>query len=516
MRRGLTSLASAAAACLLLAVPASAAVPSPGASGIGDPYYADAGNGGYDVSHYDLRLKYQPRTDRLEGTATLLATATQDLSRFNLDFLLDVDEVLVNGQKATFARPGGYELEVTPARAVERGGSLTVVVRYSGTPSEKKSGRYGAWLRTPDGALVAGEPTSAPWWYPGNDHPADKATYDISVAVPDGLQAISNGVLASKTSKLGWTRYNWRSTQPQASYLSTLAIGKFDITEGTTASGIPVVNAYSKDLGDNLAPAKASLERTGEVIDWESSLFGPYPFAVAGGFVPNVPGRGAIETQTRPFYAPRLFENGALREVVVHEIAHQWFGNSVSVRNWSDIWLSEGFATYAEWLWSEKEGEGTAQEIADYAYASIPADDPFWQVKPADPGADHVLHGAVYQRGAMALQAMRNQVGDEDFFAVLKQWQQERRHGNASVQDFVRLAERVSGKPLRALFDAWLFTPSKPAPMPRAGGSGGAPSLAKPSRARGQDEAGSQAGVPEPKSWKRIEAAARHCGTITR
>ncbi|MEV5380995.1 M1 family metallopeptidase [Streptomyces nondiastaticus] len=495
MRRGLTTLTSAVAACLLLAVPASAAGPAPGAAGVGDPYYPDAGNGGYDVAHYDLRLKYQPRTDRLDGTATLLATATRNLSRFNLDFLLDVDEVLVNGKKAAFARSGTHELEVTPATALAQGSPLTVVVRYGGTPSEKKIDGAAAWHRTADGAVVVDEPTSAPWWYPSNDHPSDKATYDISVAVPDGLQAVSNGVLASRTSKLGWTRYNWRSAEPQATYLSTLAIGRFDITEGTTASGIPVVNAYGKGLGDNLAPARAGLERTGEVVDWESSLFGPYPFAAAGGFVPDVPGYGAVETQTRPFYTPGMFENGAFMEVVVHETAHQWFGNSVSVRNWRDLWLSEGFATYAQWLWSEKEGEGTAQELADHAYSSTPADDPFWQVRPADPGAGQPFHNAVYRRGAMALQALRNRIGDRDFFAVLKRWQEERRYGNATVQDFVQLSERVSGKPLQSLFDAWLFTPSKPAPMPRAGGGGGTSSLAPQARA------------PEPRSWKKIEAA---------
>lgn len=242
---------SVLAASLLLVIPASAASSGPGAPGIGDPYYPTSGNGGYDVSHYDLRLQYQPKTDLLEGTATLLATAKQDLSRFNLDFGLQVSEIRVNGVKAKFAAAGAQELEVTPAKPLARNTPLTVVVKYAGKPSELKVDGFTAWHRTPDGGVAAQEPHSAVWWFPGNDHPLDKATFDVSVNVPDGTQAISNGVLQSQSSRLGWTRYNWRSNKPQATYLATLAVGKFDITTDRTASGLPILNAYSKDLGDH-------------------------------------------------------------------------------------------------------------------------------------------------------------------------------------------------------------------------------------------------------------------------
>lgn len=499
--RLLVSSAAAAAAFLLLGVPASAADGTPGAPGLGDSYYPDAGNGGYDVSHYDLRLKYQPKTDRLEGTATLTATTTQALSRFNLDFLLDVNEVLVNGKKAAFAKTGVHELEITPSAPLPQGKHITVVVRYSGTPSAVKVGKFTAWQRTPDGGVVAQEPESAAWWFPSNDHPRDKATFDVSVAVPDGVQAISNGALASQTSKLGWTRYNWRSTQPQAPYLTTLAVGQFEITTDTTSNGLPVVNAYSKDLGDKLAPAKASVERTSEVLDWASTVFGPYPFTAAGGYVPNVPTRFALETQTRPFYSPAPFANGANVSLVVHELAHQWFGDSVSVKNWRDIWVNEGFASYAQWLWSEKEGEGTAQELADYTYALYPADDPFWTVRPGDPGADKQFDGAVYQRGAIALQALRNTVGDKVFFETLKGWTAKNRYGNASVQDFVAYAEQVSGKKLKPLFDTWLFTTVKPSAAEAAKAGIGKPA-AKSAKSLKADRPAQQ-----PKSWKQIRAA---------
>ncbi|MFI0815480.1 M1 family metallopeptidase [Streptomyces sp. NPDC021098] len=490
MRHHRLLVPGAAAACLLLAIPASAAEPAPGAPGIGDSYYLSYGNGGYDVSHYDLRLKYQPTNDRLEGTATVVATAKQDLSRFNLDFALDVREVLVGGKKAAFTKTGDHELEITPPSALDSGRSFTVVVRYSGTPSKVEAGGFTGWQRTPDGGVAANEPESAWWWFPSNDHPLDKATYDVSVAVPDGTQAISNGTLASSSSQLGWTRYNWRSSKPQATYLATLAVGKFDITKDTTAGGLPVINAYSKDLGENAGAARASVERTAEVADWESTVFGPYPFEALGGYVPNVSAGFALETQTRPFYGPKKFAKGSNVSVVVHELAHQWFGDSVSLKDWRDIWINEGFASYAQWLWSEKEGEGTAQELADYTYASYPADDPFWKVEPGDPGAANQFHEAVYDRGALALQALRNRVGDKAFFAILKGWTTEHRYGNASVKDFVAYAEKVSGKPLASLFDTWLFTPSKPGAA----------------QAKGAELSAAKAPV-RPKSWQKIQAA---------
>ncbi|WP_439678840.1 M1 family metallopeptidase [Embleya sp. MST-111070] len=500
MRTRLTVSAAAGALALLLSVPASASAAAqagPGAPGIGDPYYPTAGNGGYDVSHYDIRLKYQPATDDLEGTTTILATAGQDLTRFDLDFVLKVSEVLVNGRPATFAATGEHELEITPARVITKGSPITVVVRYADRPGTVLRGGVSGWLRTPDGGIAANEPEGAAWWYPSNDHPTDKATFDVSVLVPDGTQVISNGT-STQSSRAGWTRYNYRQTKPQATYLATVAIGKFDIRTDTTPGGLPVITAYSRDLGDNAGAAQASVERTGELVDWLSGRFGPYPFGTVGGYVPNVPTGYALETQGQIFYSPAQFARGANTSVVVHELAHQWYGDSVSVRRWSDIWLNEGFARYSQWLWSEHENEGTAQELADYVYNLYPADNVFWTIKPGDPGPDQQFAGAVYDRGAVAVQALRNAVGDEKFFQILKGWPTERRYGNATVQDFQAYAERISGKPLAELFTTWLFTPSKPA----AGSAGvAAPGTAKP----GLTPRATADVAPEPKSWKKIQ-----------
>ncbi|NIH82846.1 M1 family metallopeptidase [Amycolatopsis viridis] len=452
-------------ATVLLASTASAA-PAPGAPGAGDPYYPYAGNGGYDVAHYDIRLTYQPATDQLAGTTTILATTTQELTSFDLDFGLQVSSIRVNNAPAAFrvTRPG--ELEVTPVRPLAKHQPITVVVTYADTPSKVVIDGYTAWKKTPDGALAVDEPQNAQWWYPSDDHPTDKATYDVSVEVPDDVAALSTGTLVRKTKqRAGWTRWNWRSTQPQNTYATTLEVGKFEVNQSATPDGKPFTTAYDPSAGESLAAAKASVERTPEIVGFLASQFGPYPFEAEGGVV-STGLTFALEAQTRPVYSTKFFVSGANTSVVAHENAHQWFGDSVSLGRWSDIWLNEGFASYAEYLWSEHQGEGTAAELAQYAYDSHPADAPFWQVLPGDPGVAAQFDDAVYDRGAMAVQALRTAVGDEAFFAILRGWVAQHRGGDARISDFVALAEQVSGKPLRQLFQTWLFTAGKPATGP--------------------------------------------------
>ncbi|MGI6870348.1 M1 family metallopeptidase [Amycolatopsis sp. 3B14] len=452
-------------AIVLLASTASAA-PAPGAAGAGDPYYPYAGNGGYDVAHYDIRLTYQPATDQLAGTTTILARTTQELSSFDLDFGLHVSGIRVDNVPAAFRTVREGELEVTPAKPLAKNQPVTVVVTYADTPSKVVIDGYTAWKKTPDGALAVDEPQNSQWWYPASDHPTDKATYDVSVEVPDDVAALSNGTLVRKTKqRAGWTRWNWRSTQPQNTYATTLEVGKFEVNQATTPGGQPFVTAYDPATGDSLGAAKASVERTPEIVEFLASQFGEYPFEAQGGVV-STGLTFALEAQTRPVYSNKFFVAGTNTSVVAHENAHQWFGDSVSLGRWSDIWLNEGFASYAEYLWSEHQGEGTAAELAQYVYDSYPADDPFWQVLPGDPGAANQFDDAVYDRGALAVQALRTAVGDDAFFTILRTWVARHRGDDARISDFVALAEEVSGKPLQQLFQTWLFTAGKPATGP--------------------------------------------------
>ncbi|ROP39759.1 M1 family metallopeptidase [Saccharothrix texasensis] len=467
LRAKLTLGTATAASLLLLAGTATAA--QPGAPGIGDPYYPNAGNGGYDVSHYDIRLNYQPADDTLSGTTTILAKTTQDLSRFNLDFLLKVSSVRVNNKVAAFSQSGG-ELVVDPRGTLREGSNVTVVVTYADVPSTHAVDGYTSWKRTPDGALAIDQPDIAPWWFPSNNHPTDKARFDISVAVPTGVEVLSGGLFGGTTQQInGWTRWRYRSLEPQATYLAFIAIGQFEIRQSTAPNGQPVLNAYSERLGADHGASVASIERTPEVTEFLEGHFGPYPFEAQGGVV--APGIGfALENQTRPTYDAGFFRRGSNTYVVTHEMAHQWFGDSVSVHGWKDIWLNEGFASYAEWLWSEHVGEGTVQENADFVYASYPADDGFWQVLPGDPGAANQFHGAVYDRGALTVHALRAEIGDEAFFRLLQEWPAAKRNGDATTDEFIAFAEALSGKQLDELFRTWLFTPVKPAVAPGSGG----------------------------------------------
>ena len=430
-----------------------------GAPGAGDPYFPTYGNGGYDVGGYDLALRYDPKTGQLGGTATITATATEDLDRFDLDLAhLSVQRVTVNGVAAG-AKTTGNELVVTPRAGIVHGTAMTVVVAYSGKPSQLEDRALGAggWLQTKDGAVALGQPESASTWYPVNDHPSDKATFRLAMTVPDGLDVISNGVPGPKESESGWTTWHWAEGAPMASYLSTVVIGQYRITSSTHA-GKPMVIAIPAALpaGDDAA---TSAGHTGEIADFLATQFGPYPFDAYGAIVIDDERIGyALETQSRPAYAESFFAGGPDLTVIAHELAHQWFGDSVALERWRDIWLNEGFATYAEWLWSEHSGQATVAQIFDRTYASFN-----WQETPGDPGAAQLFGEAVYLRGGMTVYALRKTIGDAAFTRLLTTWTATHKDGNATTADLIALAEQISGKNLSDFFQAWLYGKTKPA-----------------------------------------------------
>ncbi len=670
----------AAVACLLLATGvASAAGPAkpitfnPGAAGAGDPYFPLDGNGGYDTEHYLLDLRYDPATDVIAGSATIRARATQNLSRFNLDLEgLTVHSVEVNDRQATWSRDGG-ELVITPRNGGIRDRErFTTKIVYSGVPAPIVDAfGVSGFLHTDDGAMIIGEPHVADTWYPVNDHPSDKASYTFHITVPEGREAVANGVLEDKHTSGGWTTWTWDAREPMASYLTTASVGEFELREyrhhGTyfldavdpdlygptgkprtgsqfaisqvgepafkrltrtiavpaggasisfwiardteaawdhvfveahtvgldnwttlrdlnghtsTDTGAscpswhalhPFLEHYQTDNGDGtcsptgssgqwwaasgasqgyeqwrvdlgayaaksvevsisyasdeavqfsgafvddivvstgagttsfeadgntfdgwtvpgappgsppnpndwiagttadtpppLGPTiDASLARQDEILDFEEDVFGTYPFRAAGGIVDDAAAINfALENQTRPIYAKAFFTDPVQGDsVIVHELAHQWYGDSLAVARWQHIWLNEGFATYAEWLWSEREGLGTAQEAFDFFYGVIPPDDEFWSLVIGDPGPEHLFDFPVYARGAMTLHQLRLAVGDRDFFQILRRWAQSRRGENVTTDEFIELAEKISRQHLDDLFETWLFTPGKP------------------------------------------------------
>jgi aminopeptidase N len=432
-----------------------------GAPGVGDPFFPLAGNGGIDVQDYNLRLAYTPGTKRLEGTATLRVVATQDLRRFDLDLRgFDLGAVTVDGVPATFTRDG-QELQITPKRALRKGAPFTVVVPYAGVPEvvidpdESQEG----FVPTDDGAFVVNEPQGSPGWYPANDTPRDKATYTIAMTVPAGLTAVGNGALVSQTAAGGRTTFTWRERFPMAPYLTTITIGKFVVTTGR-AGGIPTYVAVDPSQVRASAPA---LRKLPEMVAFLQDLYGPYPFETVGAIVDDAPDVGyALETQTKP-----AFDRAPDDTTLLHELSHQWYGDAVTLRQWPDIWLHEGFATWSEWIWAERHGDPSAKQQFDELAGTPATDEDFWNPPPGDPGeAASLFDGTIYDRGAMTLQALREKIGDPAFFTVMRRWYAEHKYGNVSTPEFVALAERVSRQNLGPFFRAWLYTPGKPAFLP--------------------------------------------------
>jgi aminopeptidase N len=460
-RSGRAALLAVAFSLLLAALavtqPAAAADRfTPGSSGVGDPFFPFAGNGGYDVSHYSLALSWEPSTNQLSGTAVITATATQNLSSFDLDLRgFTISRLLVNGQPAANARSGDQELVITPRSGLKSGSAFTVTIDYGGTPAvvTDPDGSVEGWVPTDDGAFVVGEPQGSPAWYPVNDTPRDKATFDVSVSVPEGLTVMSNGVLVSNATVAGRTTWVWRETDPMAPYLATATVGRFDLTVSTT-SGIPTYVAVDPQL-----PKGQVLAKLPAAVDFFTSIYGPYPFNAVGAIVDSAKVVGySLETQTKP-----VFDRMPDEATLVHELSHMWFGDSVTLTTWPDIWLHEGFATWSEWIWSEHEGNKSAAQWFSQLYNTPPQDTVFWTPPVADPVTPALLfNGTVYERGAMTLEALREKIGDNAFFRLLHDWATRNRYGNVTTPQFIALAEQESGMDLQHFFDVWVYDPDKP------------------------------------------------------
>ncbi len=451
-----TSALLAALALAFVCGSAAAATFTPGSAGLGDPFFPLAGNGGYDVRDYDLTLDYEPAQNRLRGTAVIAATATQNLSRFDLDLRgFDISRLLVNGSAASFARDG-QELVITPSAGIEAGQPLTVTIDYAGTPAvvTDPDGSIEGWVPTADGAFVVNEPQGSPAWYPANDNPRDKATYTFRVTVPDGLTVMANGVLVSNAASGGRRTWVWSEGLPMAPYLATATLGRFDLTIGTLPSGVPNYVAVDPTL-----PKGNVLRLIPERVDFYTSIYGPYPFDAVGAIVDDAKVVGySLETQTKP-----NFDRMPNEATLVHELSHMWFGDSVTLTEWPDIWLHEGFATWSEWIWSEYQGNKSAHKWFEQLYNTPPQNLPFWNPPPGDPGdARFLFNGTIYYRGGMTLQALREKIGDPAFFTLMRSWAQQNRFGNVTTSGFVAAAERISGMELDPFFQVWLYEEGKP------------------------------------------------------
>jgi len=437
-----------------------------GADGAGDSYYPTYGNGGYDVLNYDITFDWDDGERSIDAETTLSLVATQNLTQFNIDLIgFDISAISINGEAADFSRQE-RELIIRPATPLTEGEAADVVIAYAGRPSPITGIGFpfaGGWTDFGDTVVVAGEPEGAAGWYPVNAHPIDKATYRIEVTAATDLVVAANGTQTSVTDNGDTRTWVYESVNPQAHYLTTVAIGDFILHEGEpSASGVPIRHFFHESAFDE---SVATMERTGQMIDAFEELYGPYPFENYGAVVVDADLGFALETQTLSVFGRDLVDSFASREdIVAHEVAHQWFGNDVSLTQWSDIWLNEGFASYSEYLWRAASEPGYDIDLAvrsDYESLVFLLNTP-----PAAPPPDDLFNGSVYLRGGFTLHALRITIGDDAFFQLLRTYVDEFGGGNALTRDFTALAEDISGQDLGDFFQAWLYEEQVPL-MPR-------------------------------------------------
>jgi len=461
----LTGCIAPAATATTTPSPAPTPTPMPvnGAPGIGDSYYPDLGNGGYDVQNYILNLTIDPPANTLTGSAIIQATATEYLSSFDLDFHgLTVDSITVNGETVTSSR-NADELIITPSKPLDVNKLFEVVVTYHGSPALMPSQPIPVsmgWSHADNGAInIWGEPDAASSWFPNNNHPRDKATYRFEITVPKPWMVAASGSLKDTKAYGDKTTFIWEMNKPMASYLASINIDNYELFTQSGPHGISIRDYYPADYSlahrvqFNILPA---------AIAFFEKLFSPYPFAEYGVLIATKEGvcqesEMALEAQTLSIHCPSEFM--ATEGVIVHELAHMWFGDSVSLKNWQDIWLKEGFATYAEWLWASKNDPVAINQIAKNNRARF-FDDPNFSV--AKPAPQNLYTDESYTGGALVLQALRLEVGDETFFKILRTYAERYKYENAGTADFIAVAKEVSGKNLDSFFDNWLFNKEMP------------------------------------------------------
>ncbi|MCX5143375.1 M1 family metallopeptidase [Streptomyces sp. NBC_00338] len=465
-RRLRAALLATASATLVAAT-----LPAPGPLGIGDPLFPHLGNPGYDVLAYDIGLSYEGRnSEPLDAVTTIDARTTEPLERINLDFTRGtVRSVDVNGLRAGFSAED-EDLIIEPPGSLPAGVPLRITVHHTSDPSGERDS--GGWVRTADGLAMANQADAGHRVFPGNDHPADKAYFTFRITAPEDLTVVANGLRTGRSSHGGRTTWTYRTAHPMATELAQVSIGRSAVVRRTGPHGLPVRDVVPAADRKRLEPW---LKKTPGQLEWMERQVGRYPFENYGVLVADTETGFELETQTLSLFERRLFTDGGFPEwyvdaVMVHELAHQWFGDSVSPRTWSDLWLNEGHASWYEARYAEEHADKPLERRMREAYA----DSDGWRAEggpPARPAAPapgekiSLFRPVVYDGSALVLYALRQEIGHDAFGRLERLWVRKHRDSNAATADFTALASRVAGRDLTAFFDGWLYAKRTP-PMP--------------------------------------------------
>ncbi|MFI8433933.1 M1 family metallopeptidase [Streptomyces sp. NPDC079020] len=448
-----------------------ATLPAPEPLGIGDRLFPELGNPGYDVLAYDIALTYHgSNTEPLDAVTEIAARTTAPLEWINLDFTHGaVRDVEVNGLKSDFVTKSEDLIVRAPGR-LPAGVPLSITVRHTSDPNGDQNN--GGWVRTGDGLVMANQADAAHRVFPGNDHPADKAYFTFRVTAPENLTVVANGLSADRTRHGATTTWTYRTEHPMATELAQVSIGGSTVVRRTGPDGLPVRDVVPAADREKLEPW---LKKTPGQLAWMEQQVGDYPFETYGVLIADAATGFELETQTLSLFEKSLFTEtaypqGYVDSVMVHELAHQWFGDSVSPHSWSDLWLNEGHATWYEARYAEEHAEQPLERRMREAYTRSDA----WRAAggpPAHPDAPvpgqkiSLFRPVVYDGSALVLYALRQEIGDAAFDRLERTWVHRYRDESAATADFTRLASRIAGRDLSGFFEAWLYAEKTP-PMP--------------------------------------------------
>jgi len=432
---------------------------------ISPPLLPDLGNDGYQVVAYDLSYDFTPSTSLLPGTARITAVADRRLPEFRLDYAGGtVAKVQVDGRPAAF-HLDKEKLVVDPATAIR--GPFSVTVDFTADRAAKIPSTVdptAGWLNAPDGGFAwTGQPDRAHLFFPCNDAVDDKAYFRYHVTVPTGWTVAANGPLVAENATNSTTTFTYTPAHPFAPQLAQLAVGKFTTVTGTGPNGLPL-----RSFVPDAAAAKPMLDQLPGFVDWLQQRIGRrFPFETVGllGADHMTQQSDALETQTLPVFRAGALADPKNDSTVVHELAHQWFGDSAAVADWRDLWLSEGFATYFDRLYAAEHGGKPVADELRWAYETFDPTVRSLGFTPANPTRPDVMFAIARGAGAVVVYALQQKVGDQTFHRIIDTYLDRYRDGNATSADFIRVATAVGGPELGPFLHDWLYGSTTP-PMP--------------------------------------------------